>query len=197
MRFELQSFGDAMVAPARGAQGREEWEKWTEAAPDLPPAARPARIGRRRSVAAATSRMVAHVVEGFAASAAALYPDLFNPRRDHVNGRDVMEDPQIFHGVGRLSALQGGMPRSALAQSLEKQVVVNGLIDIENARQLKMGGTGSGGLRAGLMSVWSRIRVAHERRKASAELAALDDRMLKDIGISRHEIDGVVRHGRR
>jgi len=34
------------------------------------------------------------------------------------------------------------------------------------------------------------------RRRARHELAMLDDRMLRDMGISRTEIDYVVRHGR-
>jgi uncharacterized protein YjiS (DUF1127 family) len=41
-------------------------------------------------------------------------------------------------------------------------------------------------------------RVLRERKieRARAALYALDDRTLKDIGISRHEIDLVARHGR-
>lgn len=34
------------------------------------------------------------------------------------------------------------------------------------------------------------------QRRAARELRALDDRMLKDIGIAREEIDHVVRRGR-
>jgi uncharacterized protein YjiS (DUF1127 family) len=33
-------------------------------------------------------------------------------------------------------------------------------------------------------------------RRAIAELEALDDRMLKDIGIRRCEIESIVRHGK-
>jgi uncharacterized protein YjiS (DUF1127 family) len=43
----------------------------------------------------------------------------------------------------------------------------------------------------------ARVRRALRIRRAKAELAALDDRALKDIGIMRHEIDYGVRGRRR
>jgi uncharacterized protein YjiS (DUF1127 family) len=42
----------------------------------------------------------------------------------------------------------------------------------------------------------SRMLREREFRRSSAALHALDDGALKDIGIARHEIDGVVRRGR-
>lgn len=43
-------------------------------------------------------------------------------------------------------------------------------------------------LTALLYDLWTAIRRRHERRRAIAELSALDDRLLKDIGISRSQI---------
>ena len=43
----------------------------------------------------------------------------------------------------------------------------------------------------------SQVRREGQLRRASAELAALDDRALRDIGIMRHEIDHFVRGRRR
>jgi uncharacterized protein YjiS (DUF1127 family) len=43
-------------------------------------------------------------------------------------------------------------------------------------------------------TLWSRMLRKLRTRHAIAELAALDDRMLKDIGISRHEIKHVLGH---
>jgi uncharacterized protein YjiS (DUF1127 family) len=44
---------------------------------------------------------------------------------------------------------------------------------------------------------WSSMRQAVERRRAIAELRALDDRALRDIGVYRCDIEYIVRHGAR
>jgi uncharacterized protein YjiS (DUF1127 family) len=44
----------------------------------------------------------------------------------------------------------------------------------------------------GLASLWGQVRHVLRRRTAIAELSALDDRMLADIGLSRSQIRGVV-----
>lgn len=41
-----------------------------------------------------------------------------------------------------------------------------------------------------------RIQQMRETRRGMAALYSMDDRMLKDIGISRYEIEQVARHGR-
>ena len=48
-----------------------------------------------------------------------------------------------------------------------------------------------------LVELWARLVHLRNTSRAAARLAAMDDRMLKDIGISRGEIEYVVRHGRR
>ncbi len=52
-------------------------------------------------------------------------------------------------------------------------------------------------LGASIATCWSRIRKAQERRQAIAELRALDDRALRDIGLSYGDIEYVVRRGAR
>src|ERR1700757_3948067 len=44
---------------------------------------------------------------------------------------------------------------------------------------------------------WSRSRQARHVRFMCAELQAFDDRMLKDIGLGRCEIESAVLHGKR
>ena len=44
---------------------------------------------------------------------------------------------------------------------------------------------------------WSSMRRAVERRRAIAEMRALDDRALRDIGVYRCDIDQIARHGAR
>ena len=59
---------------------------------------------------------------------------------------------------------------------------------------------GSSRWTSGLFSLparlWSKLVEAHERRRSTAALEALDDRTLKDMGLTRNEIHHVVRHGR-
>ena len=43
-----------------------------------------------------------------------------------------------------------------------------------------------------VLSVWHAFKSYHERRVAMAQLMALDDRMLKDIGIDRSEIHSML-----
>jgi uncharacterized protein YjiS (DUF1127 family) len=53
-----------------------------------------------------------------------------------------------------------------------------------------------GGLVAKLMGLVQHVRTERAARRAMLELAALDDRTLKDIGIAREEIWHAVRYGR-
>src|SRR5262245_57290653 len=46
-------------------------------------------------------------------------------------------------------------------------------------------------------TLWSAAAKARARRRAERELHALDDRSLRDIGLSRSEIEAAVRGGRR
>ncbi len=45
---------------------------------------------------------------------------------------------------------------------------------------------------AWMMGVVEQVRMAAQRRTAVAELNALDDRMLQDIGVKRSEIPGII-----
>lgn len=51
---------------------------------------------------------------------------------------------------------------------------------------------GAGGMAAGLRALAAKLRAWQHKRVAYDELMALDDRMLKDIGISRTEIAAAV-----
>ena len=48
-----------------------------------------------------------------------------------------------------------------------------------------------------IASFWFRSRQKRHARLMSAELQALDDRMLKDIGLQRFQIESAVLHGER
>ena len=68
-------------------------------------------------------------------------------------------------------------------------------IDVRTSEQLFQRWT------ARISATLSKVKLAlqHEMqaRRAAAELASMDDRMLRDIGVSRHEIESVVRYSAR
>jgi uncharacterized protein YjiS (DUF1127 family) len=51
-------------------------------------------------------------------------------------------------------------------------------------------------LQRAIEQVTARIRAINRLRRGTAELMALDDRMLADIGLSREEIEPAMRFGR-
>lgn len=206
MRFELQLLGDAMVAPTHEAYRAEEQPVVECLNRDLPLRTKAVRVGWWRSIAAAMSVVKAHTIEGFASSAVALHPDLlFSPaaqandryRAENLYRSDDSSPTQRVEG--RLALRRAAM-RSPTTQPREEPLAMNARINFEDVGRLELARTGLHGFRTRLLSgtvkLWSRMVVTHQNRRARDELAALDDRMLKDIGISRHEIGGVVAHGR-
>jgi uncharacterized protein YjiS (DUF1127 family) len=49
----------------------------------------------------------------------------------------------------------------------------------------------------GLAALRTRVRAIVERRRERAALRAFDDRMLRDIGVARWEVEHVLRDGKR
>jgi len=206
MRFELQLLGDAMVAPTHEAYRAEEQPVVECLSRDLPLRRKAVRIGWWRSVAAAMSVVRAHAIEGFASSAIALHPDLLFAPNAQANGRYRTENLYRTEDLwpaqpveGRLASRRAAM-RIPTTQPREEPFAMNARINFEDVGRLELARTGFHSFQTRLLSgtakLWSRMVVAHQNRRARDELAALDDRMLKDIGISRHEIRGVVARGR-
>ena len=54
----------------------------------------------------------------------------------------------------------------------------------------------NGGVSSILTKLWTNILRQRESRQAIAVLQSFDDRMLQDIGVSRHEIEEIGRNGR-
>ena len=54
----------------------------------------------------------------------------------------------------------------------------------------------TGPFHAFLIALVAEFRRRHERRRAIIQLSQLSDHQLRDIGISRAEIDSAVHHGR-
>jgi uncharacterized protein YjiS (DUF1127 family) len=77
---------------------------------------------------------------------------------------------------------------------------MNGRINLDDFRRLEAARPDRPVRRAWLASLpatlWSRLLRARRVRKARADLKALDDRMLRDIGVSRLNIERVARQER-
>jgi uncharacterized protein YjiS (DUF1127 family) len=212
MRFEQEPLGDIMVAYTREMRRREE---------------RPGirYIGQSRlihieprtrwwgAIATVMSVVKAQAIEGFASCAIAMHPELFYQAGEPINRLDSPEvlPPVQRAGDRRWSTVPhsregtsgvgyGAAMRTPVAQLRERQPV-NGLLNLESFGRLEPARTASPGGQTWIMSIpaklWSRLLRAGQIRRARAALEVLDDRMLNDIGVSRHEIEQVVRHGRR
>jgi uncharacterized protein YjiS (DUF1127 family) len=76
---------------------------------------------------------------------------------------------------------------------------VNGPISFEYFRGSKTAHTDCASHRSWRVALpgklWSWMLRAYRARRARAALEALDDRMLRDIGVSRHEIEGIAGDG--
>ena len=137
----------------------------------------------RRSIGAAISSVMDCAVEGFALHVTSLHPEIFWTHReneDHAFEQSQFEQPQ------------------------RRQAVMRPSFERDDPTSLMSMGTvppwGSSRWSAGLFSLparlWSKLMEANEQRRATAALEALDDRTLKDMGLSRNEIHHVVKHGR-
>jgi uncharacterized protein YjiS (DUF1127 family) len=133
---------------------------------------------------AVMSWTIAQVLAGCAAYAQAMYPTTIE-----TEPRQRMDSPA--GEPGELVPLrQPHKPRSGAAA-----VAVEYIVRSETAR------VDPAGRPASIASLWEKFRSSMGRRRARrlaiAELRALDDRSLQDIGLSRCDIERVARHGER
>jgi uncharacterized protein YjiS (DUF1127 family) len=76
--------------------------------------------------------------------------------------------------------------------------VINGSIDREHLMRAETAWADRAVCQALMLlaaKLWSKLGRLQQARRARAALRALDDRMLKDIGVSRSEIEWVAEHG--
>ena len=126
------------------------------------------------------SWVIAEFLAGCAAYAEAIHPNLAIAE-DRVNLRDRMPC-----GPLRLD-LQGEVKKGSRPASAVRLPGVSG------ARPKPMRWYMS--ISALLMTLLSKLRKAQERRRALMELENLDERTLRDIGISRCDIESITRRG--
>ena len=139
----------------------------------------------RRPVAAAISWLVAHLIEGSAAYGEASCPssarhcgltDDYEPKWDSEHRTPSesghrSDPPWLNASYSRIAETPW--------QSAEPRTVSPGW---------------SATIASSVIRFWSRMRRARRIRLTITRLEALDDHMLKDIGIHRSQIEGVARH---
>jgi len=143
------------------------------------------------------------VLEGCAAYGAAMYPlpmDLENPphRGDPQSGREEPNRPgrtrsgpgEIFPGAK--GAIGGNATVLYLAPSSKAWPDAEFVVRRQAARAASRGWAAF--IRSVAAGIRTKIRLWRDRRLAITELRSLDDRSLRDVGISRGDIEYVMRH---
>jgi uncharacterized protein YjiS (DUF1127 family) len=156
---------------------------------------RQARLSRaetwRHAIAKAIASAMGGVVEGYALQATALHPQFWPLLEEGSRADPPQEDRrnESHLPIRSLGRSQTAMKVSSFEPHETMQWVSPRAVPEEGA---------AGWLdRIGSLPrrLWSWIREAHEHRRDAEALEALDDRTLKDMGVSRAEIGYLVRHG--
>jgi uncharacterized protein YjiS (DUF1127 family) len=175
--------------------------------PDLPSSV----CDRRRTFVAALSWGMTQIMEGFALCGASMHPEVGWPPHENENRPDHREDSlrfersedwrerptsavqEAFRGTQRWSGLGRYIERPQQRRIVIHPIDLDEFTSIEPERSKA---AWSAWVLSMLAMPWSVVQRAVETRQSRAALRALDDRTLSDIGVSRHEIDHVVRFGR-
>jgi len=155
--------------------------------------ARPSRAETwRRAISAAIASAMGGVAEGYALHATALHPQLW-PLPEEGSRADPSGSAAWNEGHHRIRVPQ----RSQIVMSVSS-FEPHETMQWVSPREISHDGDARWRARIASLprKVWSWILRVNELRRDAAALEALDDRTLKDMGISRAEIGYLVRHGR-
>ena len=136
----------------------------------------------RRGSRGAMSWLATVMIESLAASAQAMYPIRRAPNQTRE------EDAEPTLQARRQAELRSDPGWSHPVQSSS----FDDLLAMEKVSIASFGW--SAWVRSRVVSLWSAFCRARQMWRAIAELEALDDRILKDIGIRRCEIESIVRY---
>ena len=144
----------------------------------------------RRAISAAIASAMGGVAEGYALHATALHPLLW-PFPEEASRSDPSGS------AGRNKSHTRLPQRSQIVMSVSS-FEPHETMQWVSPREISDEGAARWRGRIGSLpgKIWSWILRVNEHRRDAAALEALDDRTLKDMGISRAEIGYLVRHGR-
>jgi uncharacterized protein YjiS (DUF1127 family) len=194
----VTSFRQIDPAPAQDWLGCDDSALRTASEPDTPWRAASAAVSALMTRAAAglaigselafpnvllavMSWTFAQALAGCAAYAEAMYPGFV----EHVDRRDPLRDAPS--GDGNPDQRLGEMP--SIAPALEAESIARPEAPLSGPA------VSSGSITSLIGKFRSSMRRERDRRPATVELQALDDRTLRDIGISRSDIEYFTRRG--
>ncbi|KAA0690241.1 DUF1127 domain-containing protein [Neorhizobium sp. P12A] len=167
---------------------------------------------RRGWLEAAMSGMISGIMDSFAFCSAGMYPEVYHSlvAEGHIPGHDQgrLAAPQISileNAIFPFPGSRDGFPnRSTAKVSFGNSQQEGGVAERPAELDAHAGtdpasstATGRGSsILSMLASPWRVLTHASEIRRMRMALEALDDRTLKDIGLSRCSVDAVVRRGR-
>ncbi|HVJ31788.1 MAG TPA: DUF1127 domain-containing protein [Terriglobia bacterium] len=150
------------------------------------------------------SRMAEQMINDFASAAAAMHPEALllmggeagydevaRIRRDDRAPLYRHSEPRVEPG-SRYPQVMRAHPQSPAASAPDRRNPGRRNPVPVDAQVLGWGGW----IMSQASALQARIQNAREARHGLAALRSLDDRMLKDIGVARHEIERLARHGR-
>jgi len=153
----------------------------------------------RRSIRTWFSKAIALIGDGVAAHGENMYPSFFGPGEDAIllflretrRPDDTIRSREMPDDIRDEAPPRGGTAGSGITGPFESD-------DLARAKEpsADVPTSGAGGMSA-LGRIWSRLRRARARRRTRLTLEILDDQTLKDIGISRGEIDYFTWHENR
>jgi uncharacterized protein YjiS (DUF1127 family) len=156
---------------------------------------------------------ISNIMEGFALYGASMHPEIYHafnedgrvPKRD----KDLLPTQQldrlessIFPLARTLGPIRHPPSTKERIDRLQRRGCIgNHPVDLDECTPIEPVRNNSTGWRAQILSIptkpWRGLSRVVETRRTQTTLEAMDDHTLKDIGLSRHDIDVVARNGRR
>jgi len=152
------------------------------------------------------SRMIEQLVNDFASGAAATHPEAYlmwlefnessraSAQNDGETANQTSSRYSLYTEAERRTDMHAYLSQP---QPISKIKTFRPVTDVVEAKPILQDAPAKRRWPTVLMDfIAARVQQMRETRRGLAALYSMDDRMLKDIGISRYEIEQVARHGR-
>lgn len=157
-----------------------------------------------RPFSAGASSLMAHIVEGFALCATSLNPEGYWQWHEHANSHDpLIEPPRRRIPQARSRDPMARMAEADISGFLPLSGLVRTAADTIKPRKIDRATSGASDFSTfwrWVASIPRKLRSgflrARARARTRAEWEAMDDRTLRDIGVSRRQVDPAARHPR-